>query len=88
MNHGDLHLNKGDVKLLNLCITSVQVTTHLNCLIMMVVVAMPTNLRRKIYANTSAKCTVRETTFYLLNCSVIELNFLKIRLTKKVKETV
>lgn len=64
MHRVDLHLNQEDVKLSNPCIISMPVQTYVNCLIMVVVVAMPTNLRRKISANMSAKSTVRRTTHF------------------------
>lgn len=64
MNHVDLHQKQDDAKLSNLCIISMPVTTCVNRLIMVVVVAMPTNLKLKVYAKMSAKNTVGRTTLF------------------------
>lgn len=74
MNHVDLHQKQDDAKLWNPCIISMPVLTCVNRSIMVVVVAMPTNLKLKVYVNMSAKNTVGWTTlFFLRNRSVIEL---------------
>lgn len=64
MNHVDLHQNQDDAKLSNPCIISMPVTTCVNRSITVVVVEMPTNLKRNIYANMSAKRTVGRTTLF------------------------
>lgn len=64
MNHVDLHQKQDDAKLSNPCIISMPVTTCVNRSIMVAVVAMPTNLKLKVYVHMSAKNTVGRTTLF------------------------
>lgn len=69
MHHVDFHQNQDHVKLSSPGIILMSRVTPVKLSIMVAVIAMPTDLRRRIFANISANSTVRKTT------SVINCNF-------------
>lgn len=93
MHHVDFHQSQDHVKLSSPCIISMSLVAPVKPSIMVVVVAMPTNMRRRICANMSAQSTVRKTNmpaFLLINltrpgliCSVIFFTQISTYLIKK-----
>lgn len=93
MHHVDFHQSQDHVKLSSPCIISMSLVAPVKPSIMVVVVAMPTNMRRRICANMSAQSTVRKTNmpaFLLINltrpgliCSVFFFTQISTYLIKK-----
>lgn len=71
MQHVEFHQNQDHVKLSSPGIILMSRVTPVKLSIMVVVIAMATNLRRRIFANISANSTVRKTTS-VLNCNFNE----------------